>query len=286
MLRKHYSSLQLIWSIYSDADWNVVLLWHPFICQPGCGVSLSMRSSIFTSWQGELDPSFCSNIFCIFIQSRSQALKEMSSSMRPVMKTKQRLLKTKRKPGRNEYRNCHVVVLRWNTLIYQGLAHTVCMELDLHNTDHKLVSLYPFSETSWTEKYEVKGFAMLGCSGSDIHTPKTFLCVCAFRSTGLYVSWSQVMVGSITPSLGGQQPETDCSSELKTNKLPEWLCKMEGGQVCLKSRAWHREWLINSGRSRRKTKLQFLQKNISQGTLSHLLKISLQGPIWRSSRSR
>lgn len=118
------------------------------------------------------------------------------------------------------------------------------------------------------------------------YTPQGFLCVCVFRSTSLRVSWSQVVVGSITPSLGGQQPETDCSTGLETSKLPEQLCRMEGGQVSLKSRAWHTEWLINSGRSRRKIKLQFLQKNVSQRSLSHLLKISLQGPVWRSSRSR
>lgn len=160
----------------------------------------------------------------------------MSSSMRLVIKTKQRPPKTKRKPGRNEYKNCHVVVLSWNTPIYQGLAHTVCMKLGLQNTNHKLVSLYPFSETSWTERYDVKGFAVLGCSGSDIHTPKTF-CACVCFAPRVCMSaearwwWDQSHlaweVSSLkqTAALGWKQ--ASCQSNCAGWRVDRWVSRVE-----------------------------------------------------------
>lgn len=172
----------------------------------------------------------------------------------------------------------HVVVLGWNTPIYRGLAHTVCTELDLQN--NKLFSLYPVSETPWTGRYEGKGAAVLGCGGRDIHTPKPFFVCFAPRvpvSAGArwwgdqsHLAWE---VSSLRQPAALGWKQVSCQSHVAR-------------RVSLNSRAWHREWLINSGRSRRITKHQFLQKKASQGTVSPLLKISLQGPFWRSSRSR
>lgn len=79
----------------------------------------------------------------------------------------------------------------------------------------------------------------------------------------------------------------DSLQHLAENKQVTRATVQDGArQMSLKSRAWYREWVINSGRSRRITKHHLLQKNVSQGTLSSLLKISPQGPFCRSIRSR
>lgn len=87
--------------------------------------------------------------------------------------------------------------------------------------------------------------------------------LCVLHSKCSCISWSRVVVGvgSVTFSLGGHQAESVCSTGLETSKLPESWCKLETRQVSLKSRAWHREWLTNSGRSIAK----HLQNNISGG---------------------
>lgn len=152
----------------------------------------------------------------------------------------------------------HVVALGWNPPIYRAPAHTACTELDLHKTKLKLFSLYPVIETPWTGRDEGKGAALLGHVGRDIHTPKPFfLCfaprVCVSAGAG---RWG-------APSLGGQQPETACSAGLETSTLPEPWCKTGARQVSLKSRTWHREWLVNSGRSRRIIKHVSSEERIS-----------------------
>lgn len=91
-----------------------------------------------------------------------------------------------------------------------------------------------------------------------------------FRSKGLCVSWSRAVRGSITPSLGGQQPETACSAGLETGTLPEPWCKTGAGQVSLKSRTWHREWLVNSGRSRRIIKHVSSEERISGDSVTFI----------------
>lgn len=174
-------------------------------------------------------------------------------------------------------------MLGWNTPLYSGLAHLACIELDLHHNKLKLLSHYLVNETTGTERYEGKEAPVLAYSGRDKCIPKPFCLFCFKLSC---VSWNQTVMGSITPCLGCQQPGTASSTGLQRSKLPEPWCMPRAGPVNLKSRAWHREWLISCDRNRRITKHQFLQKNISQGMLSPLLKISLEGPLWRSSRSR
>lgn len=101
-------------------------------------------------------------------------------------------------------------------VLYSGLAHTDCTELNLHYNKLSDFSLFTqLVRPHGLGSYEGKGAAGLGCGGRDVYTPKPFL------SISLQGFMCQLAVGSITPNLGDQQPETAYCTGLEMSQLTE-----------------------------------------------------------------
>lgn len=119
-------------------------------------------------------------------------------------------------------------------VLYSGLAHTDCTELNLHYNKLSDFSLSTqLVRPHGLGSYEGKGAAGLGCGGREVYTPKPIL---------LQGFMCQLVVGSITPNLGGQQPETACCTGLEMSQLTEpWhktSVSQEKSMVMLRTAFW------------------------------------------------